>query len=57
MGRTSEARELFCDLVGIANDVGLLAEEFDVQAGRQVGNFPQALSHLGLVNSAVRLTA
>ena len=54
-GRTKEARVLFERLVGLANDVGLLAEEYDPVAGRQLGNFPQAFSHIGLVNSALAL--
>ncbi|MEV6174778.1 glycoside hydrolase family 15 protein [Streptomyces sp. NPDC051954] len=54
-GRTQEARELFERLVGLANDVGLLAEEYDPVAGRQLGNFPQAFSHIGLVNTALAL--
>ncbi|MGW7403943.1 glycoside hydrolase family 15 protein [Streptomyces sp. NPDC054833] len=54
-GRTDEARELFEGLVGLANDVGLLAEEYDPVAGRLLGNFPQAFSHIGLVNTALAL--
>ncbi|MGW3267249.1 glycoside hydrolase family 15 protein [Streptomyces sp. NPDC001056] len=54
-GRPQEARELFERLVRVANDVGLLAEEYDPVADRQLGNFPQAFSHLGLVNSALTL--
>ncbi|MCX4761018.1 glycoside hydrolase family 15 protein [Streptomyces sp. NBC_01275] len=54
-GRTQEARELFERLVDLANDVGLLAEEYDPVAGRQLGNFPQAFSHIGLVNTALAL--
>ncbi|MFI8951263.1 glycoside hydrolase family 15 protein [Streptomyces sp. NPDC053750] len=54
-GRTKEARELFERLAGLANDVGLLAEEYDPVAGRQLGNFPQAFSHIGLVNTALAL--
>ncbi|MFI1508433.1 glycoside hydrolase family 15 protein [Streptomyces sp. NPDC020597] len=54
-GRTKEARELFERLVGLANDVGLLAEEYDPVAGRHLGNFPQAFSHIGLVNTALAL--
>ncbi|MFH8898685.1 glycoside hydrolase family 15 protein [Streptomyces coeruleorubidus] len=54
-GRTKEARELFERLVGLANDVGLLSEEFDPVTGRQLGNFPQAFSHIGLVNTAMAL--
>jgi GH15 family glucan-1,4-alpha-glucosidase len=52
MGRTEEARSRFEHLAGLVNDVGLLAEEYDPIACRQLGNFPQAFSHVGLVNSA-----
>ncbi|MFE1251032.1 glycoside hydrolase family 15 protein [Streptomyces sp. NPDC058735] len=54
-GRTKEARELFERLVRLANDVGLLSEEFDPVSGRQLGNFPQAFSHIGLVSTALAL--
>jgi GH15 family glucan-1,4-alpha-glucosidase len=54
-GRGSEARALFDRLVGLANDVGLLAEEYDPIARRQLGNFPQAFSHVAMVNSAMNL--
>ncbi|MGW1213348.1 glycoside hydrolase family 15 protein [Streptomyces sp. NPDC002499] len=54
-GRTKEARELFERLVGLANDVGLLAEEYDPASGRLLGNFPQAFSHIGLVSTALAL--
>ncbi|HZM35445.1 MAG TPA: glycoside hydrolase family 15 protein [Burkholderiales bacterium] len=54
-GRGDEARALFERLVGLANDVGLLAEEYDPLARRQLGNFPQAFSHVALVNSAMNL--
>ncbi|MFE2280501.1 glycoside hydrolase family 15 protein [Streptomyces sp. NPDC059454] len=54
-GRTKEARELFERLMGLANDVGLLAEEYDPVGGRLLGNFPQAFSHIGLVNTALAL--
>ena len=50
--RRDEARALFERLLGLANDLGLLAEEHDVGRGRQVGNFPQAFSHLGLIQAA-----
>jgi GH15 family glucan-1,4-alpha-glucosidase len=56
LGRVDEARALFERLVGLANDVGLLAEEYDPRAGRQVGNFPQAFSHLALIDTALNLT-
>ncbi len=55
--RYEDAQALFMRLLSLRNDVGLLAEEYDVAAKRQVGNFPQALSHLALVNSAHNLTA
>ncbi len=55
-GRLAEARELFERLVGLCNDVGLLAEEYDPRTGRQLGNFPQAFSHVGLINTALNLT-
>ncbi|MEV7191924.1 glycoside hydrolase family 15 protein [Streptomyces sp. NPDC093510] len=54
-GRTEEARELFERLLALRNDVGLLAEEYDPSTGRQLGNFPQAFSHIGLVNTALAL--
>ena len=54
-GRTDEAKELFERLVGLTNDVGLLAEEYDPELGRQVGNYPQAFSHIALVNTALTL--
>jgi GH15 family glucan-1,4-alpha-glucosidase len=55
MGRSAEARRRFEQLLDLRNDVGLLAEEYDVAARRQVGNVPQAFSHVGLVASAVDL--
>ncbi|MCF3121723.1 glycoside hydrolase family 15 protein [Streptomyces arenae] len=54
-GRTKEARELFERLLALRNDVGLLAEEYDPVTGRQLGNFPQAFSHIGLVSTALAL--
>jgi GH15 family glucan-1,4-alpha-glucosidase len=56
-GRIGEARALFERLVGLANDVGLLAEEYDPRTGRQLGNFPQAMTHMALVNTAANLTS
>ena len=56
-GRVEEARAMFERLVGLCNDVGLLAEEYDPAAARMLGNFPQAFSHVGLVNSAYGLAA
>ena len=52
LGRREEAEEMFEHLLALRNDVGLLAEEYDPRAGRQLGNFPQAFSHIGLINSA-----
>ena len=56
-GRLDEARELFERLLGLTNDLGLLSEEYDVGRQRQVGNFPQAFSHLALINAAATITA
>ncbi|MGW3560655.1 glycoside hydrolase family 15 protein [Streptomyces sp. NPDC000963] len=56
-GRPEEARVLFERLVALVNDVGLLAEEYDPATGRQLGNFPQAFSHIGLVGTAFALAA
>ena len=55
LGRREEARELFERLLALRNDVGLLAEEYDTRAGRMVGNFPQAFSHVALINTACNL--
>jgi GH15 family glucan-1,4-alpha-glucosidase len=52
MGRREEALAIFERLLTLRNDVGLLAEEFDPASGRQLGNFPQAFSHVALVNTA-----
>ena len=54
-GRMADAKKLFERTLSLANDVGLLAEEYDTKARRQVGNFPQALSHISLVNAAFGL--
>jgi GH15 family glucan-1,4-alpha-glucosidase len=54
-GRWDEAAELFERLVGLTNDVGLLSEEYDPAAKRFLGNFPQAFSHVALVNTAMNL--
>jgi GH15 family glucan-1,4-alpha-glucosidase len=56
MGRGDEAREIFERLRGIRNDVGLLSEEYDPSAGRMLGNFPQAFSHVSLINTAANLS-
>jgi GH15 family glucan-1,4-alpha-glucosidase len=56
LGRDDDARAMFQRLLGLCNDVGLLAEEYDPQAKRLVGNFPQAFSHLALVDTALNLT-
>jgi len=55
LGRREEAEALFERLLGLTNDLGLLSEEYDPASGRLVGNFPQAFSHVGLVNSALNL--
>jgi GH15 family glucan-1,4-alpha-glucosidase len=52
LGRREEARELFTRLLGLRNDLGLLSEEYDPVAGRMLGNFPQAFTHLTLVGCA-----
>ncbi len=52
MGRTGEARDLFERLLNLRNDLGLLSEEYDPKAKRQLGNFPQAFTHVALVNTA-----
>jgi GH15 family glucan-1,4-alpha-glucosidase len=56
-GRLDEARTLFERLLALRNDLGLLAEEYDPRARRQLGNFPQAFSHLALINTAHNLTS
>ena len=56
MGRHDDAREQFERLLTLRNDLGLLAEEYDPDTGRQVGNFPQAFSHVALVNTARHLS-
>jgi GH15 family glucan-1,4-alpha-glucosidase len=56
-GRVDEARRLFERLLGLTNDLGLLAEEYDVKRQRQVGNFPQAFSHLTLIGAATAISA
>jgi GH15 family glucan-1,4-alpha-glucosidase len=56
-GRYTEARKLFGKLLSRCNDVGLLAEEIDPSSGRMLGNFPQAYSHVGLINCALNLNS
>jgi GH15 family glucan-1,4-alpha-glucosidase len=56
IGRHREAGDLFDRLLALRNDVGLLSEEYDTRAQRLVGNFPQAFTHLALVNCALRLS-
>jgi GH15 family glucan-1,4-alpha-glucosidase len=55
LGRLADAEKLFAKLCGFANDVGLLSEEYDAKHKRMLGNFPQAFSHVALVNSAIGL--
>jgi GH15 family glucan-1,4-alpha-glucosidase len=54
-GKVQEGRALFERLLGLCNDVGLLSEEYDPRGKRQLGNFPQAFSHVALVGTARRL--
>lgn len=56
MGRMGEAREMFDRVLAVRNDVGLLAEEYDPVGKRQLGNFPQAFSHVGVINTAKNLS-
>jgi GH15 family glucan-1,4-alpha-glucosidase len=56
-GEVAKAQALFDRVVAVANDLGLLAEEFDPGVGRQTGNFPQALTHIALINTAHNLSA
>jgi GH15 family glucan-1,4-alpha-glucosidase len=55
-GEVEKAQALFDRVVAVANDLGLLAEEYDAGAGRQAGNFPQALTHIALINTAHNLS-
>ncbi len=55
VGRHDDARRMFERLVSLSNDVGLLAEQYDPRSKRQLGNFPQAFSHVALVNTALNL--
>jgi GH15 family glucan-1,4-alpha-glucosidase len=56
LGRHDEAKEIFDRLCALCNDVGLLSEEYDPKAGRLLGNFPQAFSHVALINTAANLS-
>jgi GH15 family glucan-1,4-alpha-glucosidase len=56
-GRTDEARELFERLLAVANDVGLFAEQYDPRTRQLLGNFPQAMTHMALVNTAANLSS
>ena len=56
VGRRADAEAMFERLLSIRNDLGLLAEEYDTDKGRLIGNFPQAFSHVGLINTAFNLT-
>jgi GH15 family glucan-1,4-alpha-glucosidase len=56
LGEREKAEALFEPLAGLCNDVGLLSEEYDPRTGRQIGNFPQAFSHVGLINTAMNLS-
>ena len=55
LGRLDDARGLFERLLALRNDLGLLSEEYDTAAKRLIGNFPQAFSHIALINSAYNL--
>ena len=56
LGRHDEAKEMFERLCGLCNDVGLLSEEYDPKLNRLLGNFPQAFSHVALINTAANLS-
>jgi len=56
LGQRDEARAIFERLLGLRNDVGLLSEQYDVEGGRLAGNFPQAFSHVSLINTALNLS-
>jgi GH15 family glucan-1,4-alpha-glucosidase len=56
MGRTDDARAIFERVAGLCNDVGLISEEYDPASGRLLGNFPQAMTLVALINTACNLT-
>jgi GH15 family glucan-1,4-alpha-glucosidase len=56
-GRREEATAIFGRLLNLRNDVGLLSEEYDPRSRRLVGNFPQAFTHIGLINTAINLSS
>jgi GH15 family glucan-1,4-alpha-glucosidase len=56
LGRDAEARRLFDHLLSLRNDLGLLSEEYDPRRERLIGNYPQAFSHVGLINTAQNLS-
>jgi GH15 family glucan-1,4-alpha-glucosidase len=55
-GRRDDARRMYERVLSVRNDVGLLSEEYDLDHKRLVGNFPQAFSHVGLINTAANLS-
>ena len=55
MGEVEKAAERFAKILAYANDVGLFSEEIDVETGALLGNFPQALTHIGLMNAALAM--
>nr|WP_260615719.1 glycoside hydrolase family 15 protein [Microbispora sp. KK1-11] len=57
LGHRERSRRLFERLLSLRNDIGLLSEEYDVRKGRQAGNFPQAYSHVSIVNAARALAS
>ena len=56
LGRHDEARQMFERLLSLANDVGLISEEYEPDAKRLLGNFPQAFTHVALINTALNLS-
>ncbi|MFC1590179.1 glycoside hydrolase family 15 protein [Candidatus Omnitrophota bacterium] len=56
-GRVKEAEDIFLKVMDYVSPLGLLAEEIDPEIGKQIGNFPQAFSHIGLINSALYIGA